>query len=314
MTHLPNGVITPYRNIAGKFDLGWPKLRESIINHMQEATTRGHRVIALCTYHFSDGCHERGCRGMNFDTDAARESAEHLANQYRLVFEGGTRAAVFPIVVGIETDREGFVIHGHQSTLPLTNQSIVFPVGRQDLRTWDFACETVDEDALRRAVYEMFRGVDSQLVEDLLPVLSGNAKHVFLRQQHHVPIVSLDHQETVIAVGVGFDWLHVPNRALVVGPFDDTWSSAVATAANVVANNVHTEVVTLSDGIVLIASSYCRAPPGSWQWKMSEMTSRYVARVSQQALLRGPLLQEAKVVYVLVGVVEKSTLKFHWLE
>ena len=30
---------------------------------------------------------------------------------------------------------------------------------------------------------------------------------------------STPHQEQVLAVGRGFDWLHIPNKALIVGPY-----------------------------------------------------------------------------------------------
>jgi len=34
----------------------------------------------------------------------------------------------------------------------------------------------------------------------------------------------------VIAVGRGFDWLHLPNKALIIGPFDHSWTTTVGRA------------------------------------------------------------------------------------
>ncbi len=303
MSNLPTGAVYPYRNIAGKFDLGWPALREEVTRKVSEATSKGHRVIALCAYHYSSGCRERGCRGMNFDTNAARGEAERLASQFQEAFAGGSRAAVIPIVTGIETDDEALVFEA------FCDGSAKQTRGRLDCR--DFAADVPDKDRIRAAVTALLPGVDQQLVADLVPIVANNALHIFTRRQMKVPIVSLNHEETVIAVGVGFDWLHVPNKAFIVGPYDHQWPTAVATAASVIAGNIRNKAIDPNGGIVLIASSYCNDAPGSWGWKLAEMTSRYYARVSQKAIAdEGSLLLQARV-HVLVGVVERATLEFH---
>lgn len=291
ITGLAPGVVTGYRNIAGRFDVGWPKLREQLAQHVEEATSRGHRMIALCTYHFSEGCRERGCRGMDFDTEAARRLAGSLAEQFQDVFAGGSRAAVFPLVTGIETDSEGLVLHGE-------------PAEEALLRIASYAAERPDEEAIRNAVRALLPRLDAQLLDDLMPVVVGNARHVHQRQQEHIPIIDLDHRETVVAIGSGFGWMHTPNKALVIAPFDHNWTSAVSTAAAVVAKNIAKGAVNAADGIVLAACTSCAAEPGGWRWRLAEMTTRYLARAAQQAIIDQKSLHGTTNVYVLAGVVE----------
>lgn len=303
ITGLPPGVVTGYRNIAGRFDVGWPKLREQLAQHVADATNRGHRMIALCTYHFSDGCRERGCRGMDFDTVAARELAASLAVQFRDVFAGGSRATVFPLVVGIETDSEGLILHSEAECGPGETVSITA-----------YAAETPDATTLRAAVRNLLPRLDAQLLDDLMPVLLGNAKHIYTRRQEHIPIIDLDHRETVIAIGSGFGWMHTPNKALVIAPFDHNWTSAAATAASVITKNIANNAVDPTHGIVLALCTSCTGEPGGWRWKMAEMTSRYLARAAQQAIMEQSQLLATTVVYVLAGVVEKESMRMHLVE
>ena len=60
------------------------------------------------------------------------------------------------------------------------------------------------------------------------------------------PCVQLEHNEVVIAVGRGFDWLHLPNKALIIGPFDHSWTTT------------HTLVVinALEKNYILIAAQW----------------------------------------------------------
>jgi hypothetical protein len=346
-SHLPNGAVYPYRNVAGKFDLGWPALREEVTRTVNEATVRGRRVIALCSYHYSSGCKERGCRGMNYDTAAARRCAKKLASQFQEAFAGGSRAAVIPLIVGIETDDEALIFESFQESIaackePLlpsptaggasphdrggdddgagdkediltSNRSFAKKIfNRLDVR--DFAAAEPNHDAIKTAIARLLPGIDQQLANDMMPIVLNNALHIYTRRQLAAPIVSLNHEESVIAVGVGFDWFHVPNKAFIIGPYDHEWPSAVAVAASVISGNVRNKVIDASKGIVLMASSYCSDMPGSWGWKMAEMTTRYYARVARAAIADEASLLAQTPVHVLMGVVEKTTLEFHVVE
>jgi len=232
---------------------------------------------------------------MNFDTPAAKHVAMQLCEQFKEVFTGGPRAAVYPIVIGIETDREGLHVHGTADP-------------SKELRLWDNLDS--NEAMLRVQVNSLLPGLDSQMVDDIVPLLRGNIEHIKYVLTLQRPIVELDHRENVIAVGVGFDWLHVPNKALIIGPFEELWTKTVVTAASVIADNIKAGVVDEKRGIVLFASAYSSAARGSWPWRMAEMTSRYIARASQEAI-RSTELLKMTTVYVVAGVTDRASLLFH---
>jgi len=51
-THTPAGIIQPFRNLGGMFDLGWPHLGEVLANYVHTVVSRGQRVLLLITYHY----------------------------------------------------------------------------------------------------------------------------------------------------------------------------------------------------------------------------------------------------------------------
>src|SRR3989344_5077781 len=95
MTNTPPGIIKPYRNIGGKFDLGWPFFGRLMLDDIEYSVSRGRTTIVLSTYHFSRGDKHRGCAGHNYDTNAARKGATHLREQFEAAF-GADHRTVFP--------------------------------------------------------------------------------------------------------------------------------------------------------------------------------------------------------------------------
>ncbi|MDH3513356.1 MAG: hypothetical protein OEM83_00610, partial [Gammaproteobacteria bacterium] len=110
-THTPLGIIQPFRNLGGMFDLGWPHLGEVLANYVHDQVVTGRRVLLLITYHYSKGDRMRGCAGFNFDTDAARAHTYAIKRQVEHVFGAG-HGTVYPIVCGFETDEDALVLHG----------------------------------------------------------------------------------------------------------------------------------------------------------------------------------------------------------
>jgi hypothetical protein len=49
-TGTPAGLLMPFRNLGGMFDLGWPHLGEVIAHHVQRMIAAGRRVLFLITY------------------------------------------------------------------------------------------------------------------------------------------------------------------------------------------------------------------------------------------------------------------------
>ena len=53
----------PFRNLGGRFDLGWPHLGEVVTQYVMDRVHEGRQVLFLVSYHYSKGDHQRGCAG-----------------------------------------------------------------------------------------------------------------------------------------------------------------------------------------------------------------------------------------------------------
>ena len=104
-THTPTGILMPFRNLGGIFDLGWPHLGEVLAHHVLRMTGTGRRVLFLITYHWSRGNPKRGCAGFNYDTAAAIAHTQEIRRQMEHIFGSG-HGTVYPLVCGFETDEE----------------------------------------------------------------------------------------------------------------------------------------------------------------------------------------------------------------
>jgi hypothetical protein len=114
--HTPLGIIQPFRNLGGMFDLGWPHLGEVLATTCSAACASGRRVLLLITYHFSRGSVHRGCAGFHGDTAAAIEHTRRIKQQVETVFGQG-RDTVYPVLCGFETDEDALLVHGEQGGL-----------------------------------------------------------------------------------------------------------------------------------------------------------------------------------------------------
>lgn len=289
-TKTPPGVIHPFRNIGGKFDLGWPFFQDTTKELVKYATSRGRRVLVLVTYHFSKGDHHRGCAGWKYDTNAAKAAADELATQTERVF-GSSPRIVYPVVVGVETDEEGLRIHGQNGT------------------SIDVAALDGIEN-LSGKVHEMFPDMDAQMVHDFIPLLIGNWEHVADVRASHRPPIDLEHREQIIAVGRGFDWLHIPNKALIIGPYSHEWPQAVATAGKIILGNLAAGRVPKDEGVLLLCSSLSRDEEGSFGWNMAIEKAKYLERISRESILESvPELKDSLKIFS--GVTFADTRKFH---
>jgi len=55
-TNTPTGILMPFRNLGGMFDLGWPHLGEVLSHYVLRMTSAGRRVLVLITYHWPKKC------------------------------------------------------------------------------------------------------------------------------------------------------------------------------------------------------------------------------------------------------------------
>jgi hypothetical protein len=238
-TNTPVGILMPFRNLGGIFDLGWPHLGELLAHHVQRMVSQGRRMLLLITYHFSRGDPKRGCAGFNCDTGAAIAHAYQIKRQVEHIFGAG-HGTVYPLVCGFETDEDALVIHGADAAMTLD----MADVDAAGLMTLD------------RTLIDLLPDMPAQMRADLLPLLRGNVAHICeVREQARRAERELDieHREWMICLGRGFDFLHTPNLALIIGPYSPNLDVPVHTAAGIIKSNMKAGRIP-DDGFLLLAS------------------------------------------------------------
>lgn len=236
-TNTPIGILMPFRNLGGMFDLGWPHLGEVLAHHVLRMTAVGRRVLFLITYHWSKGDSRRGCAGFDYDTEAAIAHTHAIRRQLEHIFGSG-HDSVYPLVCGFETDEDAIVIHG------------------ADGATLDLATLSPGDPTLDPRLAALVPDMPAQMRADLLPLLRGNLDHIAeVREQarRHERLLDVEHREWMICLGRGFDFLHTPNLALIIGPYSPDLSDPVCKAAGIIESNMRAGRIP-DDGFLLLAS------------------------------------------------------------
>jgi hypothetical protein len=234
-TNTPPGIIQPIRNLGGMFNLGWPHLGEVLANYVHERVSTGRRVLMLITYHYSKGDEHRGCAGFCYDTAAAKAHTYAIKAQVEHTFGSG-HGTVYPIVCGFETDEDALILHG-------SNDEIL-DVSKLDSR---------DSDTLGLRLEALYPDMPNQIRQDLLPLLLGNIDHI-AEVKRAERMLDIQHREWIICVGRGFDFMHVPNMALIIGPYSPDLADPIRQAAGIIENNMRAGRIP-DDGFLLLASA-----------------------------------------------------------
>jgi len=239
VTNTPLGILMPFRNLGGMFDLGWPHLGEVVAHHVERMVSAGRRVLFVITYHFSKGDPQRGCAGFRYDTAAAIRHTHEIRAQLEKIF-GTAHGAVYPLVCGLETDEDALIVHG------------------RDGRTLDLAALDAGQRSMLNAqLADLLPDMSTQMRADLLPLLRGNLDHIdAVRAQiaRHQRQLDFEHREWTICLGRGFDFLHTPNIALIVGPYSPNLDEPIRTAASIIQANMGAGRIP-DDGFLLLASA-----------------------------------------------------------
>jgi len=240
VTQTPLGIIHPFRNLGGIFDLGWPYLGDMLADTVHEAVSAGRRVLIIITYHFSRGARERGCAGFDCDRQAAQAHAYRIRSQLEVLFGRGHQT-VYPLVCGFETDDDALILHG------------------RDQQTLDLSTVPITElDALPSRLAAMFTDMPAPVQRDLLPLVQGNVRHIAEVRTTDREL-NIEHREWVICIGRGFDFLHVPNVALIIGPYSPDLSHPIRQAAGIIRANMESGRIP-DDGFLLLSSAPYQEP------------------------------------------------------
>ena len=237
-TETPVGILMPFRNLGGQFDLGWPHLGEVLTQYVMERIHEGRQVVFLVTYHFSRGEPRRGCAGFGYDQTAAIAHTQAIRQQISTIFGEG-HGTVYPLVCGFETDEDALIIHG------------------QDGRKLDMAAVT-DTDLLQltHELGALLPDMPEKMRADLLPLLEGNVRHIAkvrAQAQQGERLLDIEHREWMICLGRGFDFLHTPNLALIVGPYSPQLAEPIVRAAGIIEANMAAGRIP-DDGFLVLSS------------------------------------------------------------
>jgi hypothetical protein len=198
----------------------------------------GRRVLYFITYHYSKGDPHRGCAGFNYDTAAAIAHTYEIRKQVEHIF-GSAHGTVYPLVCGFETDEDALIIHGDGGA-------------KLDMAT----ITSADRATLELRLAALLPDMPAQMRADLLPLLQGNLDHIeTIRAQMRRGERALDieHREWMICLGRGFDFLHTPNLALIIGPYSPNLDVPIRTAAGIIQANMQAGRIP-DDGFLLLAS------------------------------------------------------------
>lgn len=106
-------------------------------------------------------------------------------------------------------------------------------------------------DKLKAAYQDM----PERVLQDLVPLVEGNIKHIAeVKALHRNLDLDTAHREWIICIGRGFDFLHIPNMALIVGPYSPDLSRPIASAVTIIKSNMNKGMIP-KDGFLLLASA-----------------------------------------------------------
>ena len=113
-----------------------------------------------------------------------------------------------------------------------------------------------DAATLEPRLAALLPDMQTQMRADLLPLLHGNLEHIAqLREQarRNERTLDVEHREWMICLGRGFDFLHTPNVALIIGPYSPDLADPLRKAAGIIENNMKASRIP-DDGFLLLAS------------------------------------------------------------
>lgn len=113
---------------------------------------------------------------------------------------------------GFETDDDALILHGQNGDV--------------------LDASTVTEiETLPARLHALFPDMPEQMRADLLPLVQGNIRHV-AEVRGTARELDIEHREWGLCLGRGFDWLHMPNQELIIGPYSPETRCAMPKSAS----------------------------------------------------------------------------------
>ena len=279
MTDTPIGIVKPFRAIGGRFEAFWPSFLGRVHAWVDDAVAHGADAALFVSYHHSASDPHLGCAGWGYDTAAARAHAERLKRDLAAVFGDALSA----IVIGIETDQDAITFHGVGGDVS------------------GAALTTADAAEIERALGRALPDLPAEVRRDLLPLLEGNARRVAHLQRAPRDKTALGHDERILGVGQGFDWLAEENLALIVNDADPGLAESIRVAAGILERNLdrldQAEVATVLTSIPYRDPGIARRQAETRARGLLHFTEEVVKRTCPALWQSGRLLSLAGVVW-----------------
>jgi len=272
LTRTPFGIIQSWRNMGGQFDLlHWPRFQTSVRGFSGYARRKKVPILLIVGDHFSRSSTHLGCRGHNYDFERSQASNRELERQFDYFF--GDDPSVYTIRIAVETDEDTLVFYGKSEGI--LDLGMTFGISREDL---------IDK---LKSLYPGMEKIGT-MIEDLAEIGMRNERHAATVRMSKRPLAEADHREWVIGVGQGFDWLHEPNTALIIGPFDPKLSRVIKKAGGLIRDNIQRPGFNRERGVALISLAPFRPEEGSSGRKFASLQAMELARQAARALEEVP--------------------------
>ena len=145
---------------------------------------------------------------------------------------------------------------------------------------WTALAEAWPSDLAR--LQPLFPDMPPQMLADLARLAAGNLEHV-AEVRHTDRQLDIEHREWMICVGRGFDFLHAPNLALIIGPYSPDLADPIRKAGGIIAANMASGRIP-DDGFLLLASSPYEEIGADRA--RAELKARFLARFAADVIRR----------------------------
>jgi len=296
MCDIPMGIVRPYRNIGGIFDVAWPGLQPLIAKDVSLAEENDKTNLYIGTFHFSKSDPNLGCAGHEYDTRRAKAAAATFVTGIQDMFSDHTEQ-VQAVMMGVETDEDILILCDEEGRSVLSSDQLIDD----------------DQDPTETAM---------QIILDTAPTMLPNAAadlaELFVRNAGHVNRVrregreaeDREHRERILGVGMGFDWLHERNLALIISDVDPDLPKWIATAASIIRDNRDGKRIPDTEAALAIMVPYWAT---GYVRKMAIVRARYLMALSRSVLKeRHPDLVDFFT--PVMGVIDQNTRQLEVLE
>ena len=215
---LPSYVVSTYRTPGAVFKMGWRMFGDELSYELRRAAELGCPIVVPFISHRSERGGKHNCAACAYDRDVAFQTVEQAHSEV-LTWHEQTGVHIFPLLMELETDSGEVLVcgkNGHR----LTSRDLA--KGKQ--AAYDQVKMVLRDEDFPRMLYPL-----------VVRMLRGNMEHQLERQQNG--IVLDEHNETGIAIGVGYNCLPV-GEFLRFSPFRPDLDRDVGIMSGLLAGNL----------------------------------------------------------------------------